>query len=65
MKTLVIDDDALLLQRLFLPMQSAGYVCDGVSTACEAALSLGSYHYSLIVVDRGLPDEGGLCFLSC
>jgi two-component system response regulator BasR len=37
--------------------------CDGVSTAHEAALSLASNHYSLIVLDLGLPDEDGLHFL--
>lgn len=63
MKILVIEDDALLLQGLILAMQSEGYVCDGVSTAHEAALSLASNHYSLIVLDLGLPDEDGLYFL--
>ena len=64
MKILVIEDDALLLQGLILAMQSEGYVCDGVSTAHEATLSLASNHYSLIVLDLGLPDEDGLHFLS-
>ena len=64
MKILVIEDDALLLQGLILAMQSEGYVCDGVSTAHEAALSLASNHYSLIVLDLGLPDGDGLHFLS-
>ena len=64
MKILVIEDDALLLQGLILAMQSEGYVCDGVSTAHEAALSLASNHYSLIVLDLGLPDEDGLHFLA-
>ena len=59
MKILVIEDDALLLQGLILAMQSEGYVCDGVSTAHEAALSLASNHYSLIVLDLGLPDMDG------
>ena len=64
MKILVIEDDALLLQGLILAMQSEGYVCDGVSTAHEAALSLASNHYSLVVLDLGLPDEDGLHFLT-
>ena len=64
MKILVIEDDALLLQGLILAMQSEGYVCDGVSTAHEAALSLASNHYSLMVLDLGLPDEDGLHFLA-
>ena len=64
MKILVIEDDALLLQGLILAMQSEGYVCDGVSTAHEAALSLASNHYSLIVLDLGLPDGDGVAWLA-
>ncbi|MEF3092016.1 two-component system response regulator PmrA [Raoultella sp. WB_B2P2-3] len=64
MKILVIEDDALLLQGLILAMQSEGYACDGVSSAHEAALSLASNHYSLVVLDLGLPDEDGLHFLA-
>ena len=64
MKILVIEDDALLLQGLILAMQSEGYVCDGVSTAHEAArYRWPANHYSLIVLDLGLPDEDGLHFL--
>lgn len=64
MKILVIEDDALLLQGLILAMQSEGYACDGVSTAHEAALCLTNGHYSLIVLDLGLPDEDGLHLLT-
>ncbi|MGL4723309.1 MAG: two-component system response regulator PmrA [Scandinavium sp.] len=64
MKVLVVEDDALLLQGLILAMQSEGYVCDGVTTAHEAALCLANGHYSLIVLDLGLPDEDGLSFLA-
>lgn len=63
MKILIVEDDALLLQGLMLAMQSEGYVCDGVSTAHEAGLSLATGHYSLMVLDLGLPDEDGLHFL--
>lgn len=63
MKILVVEDDALLLQGLILAMQSEGHACDGVSTAHEAGLSLATGHYSLMVLDLGLPDEDGLHFL--
>jgi two-component system response regulator BasR len=63
-KILVIEDDELLLQGLILAIQSEGYACDGVSTAHEAALSIAGGHYSLIVLDLGLPDEDGLHFLA-
>lgn len=64
MKVLVVEDDELLLQGLILAMQSEGYVCDGVTTAHEAALSLANGHYSVIILDLGLPDEDGLQFLA-
>lgn len=63
MKILVVEDDTLLLQGLILAMQSEGYACDGVATAQQAALSLANGHYSLIVLDLGLPDGDGLHFL--
>jgi len=63
MKILIVEDDTLLLQGLMLAMQSEGYACDGVSTSREAMLSLASGHYSLIVLDLGLPDEDGLHLL--
>lgn len=63
MKILVVEDDALLLQGLLLALQSEGYACDGVSTARDAQLSLSAGHYSLIVLDLGLPDEDGVHFL--
>lgn len=64
MKILVVEDDELLLQGLILAMQSEGYACDGVSTAHEASLGLATGHYSLMVLDLGLPDEDGLDFLA-
>ncbi|HAT1569085.1 TPA: two-component system response regulator PmrA [Kluyvera cryocrescens] len=64
MKILVVEDDTLLLQGLILAMQSKGYACDGVATAQQAALSLANGHYSLVVLDLGLPDEDGLHFLN-
>ena len=64
MKILVVEDDTLLLQGLILAMQSEGYACDGVATAQQAALSLANGHYSLVVLDLGLPDEDGLDFLN-
>ncbi len=63
MKILVVEDDTLLLQGLILAMQSEGYACDGVATAQQAALTLANGHYSLVVLDLGLPDEDGLHFL--
>lgn len=64
MKILIVEDDTLLLQGLILAAQTEGYACDGVSTARAAEQCLESGHYSLVVLDTGLPDEDGLHFLN-
>lgn len=64
MKILIVEDDTLLLQGLILAAQTEGYACDGVSTARMAEQSLEAGHYSLVVLDLGLPDEDGLHFLA-
>ena len=56
MKILIVEDDTLLLQGLILAAQTEGYACDGVSTARMAEQSLEAGHYSLVVLDLGLPD---------
>ena len=58
------EDDTLLLQGLILAAQTEGYACDGVTTARMAEQSLEAGHYSLVVLDLGLPDEDGLHFLA-
>lgn len=63
MKILIVEDDTLLLQGLILAAQTEGYACDGVSTARAAEQCLETGHYSLVVLDLGLPDEDGLHFL--
>ena len=60
MKILIVEDDTLLLQGLILAAQTEGYACDGVSTARAAEQCLETGHYSLVVLDLGLPDEDGL-----
>ena len=64
MKILIVEDDTLLLQGLILAAQTEGYACDGVSTARAAEQCLETGHYSLVVLDLGLPDEDGLHFLN-
>lgn len=64
MKILIVEDDTLLLQGLILAAQTEGYACDSVTTARMAEQSLEAGHYSLVVLDLGLPDEDGLHFLA-
>ncbi|NKI75631.1 two-component system response regulator PmrA [Dickeya sp. CFBP 2040] len=63
MKLLIVEDDALLQEGLLQAMRNEGYVCDCASTAKEADALINSAHYSLVVLDLGLPDEDGLTLL--
>lgn len=63
MKILIVEDDALLLQGLIQALEGEGYVCDGVKTSRDAEAHLASGHYSLLILDLGLPDEDGLHLL--
>ncbi|MFV2408973.1 response regulator, partial [Escherichia coli] len=47
-----------------LAAQTEGYAGDGVTTARMAERSLEAGHYSLVVLDLGLPDDDGLHFLA-
>lgn len=64
MKILVLEDDELLLQGIILALEGEGYTCDGASSVRYAEECMAWKHYSLIVLDLGLPDEDGLSFLT-
>ncbi|WP_409308592.1 two-component system response regulator PmrA [Pectobacterium sp. B1J-3] len=64
MKLLIVEDDKLLQEGLMLALTHEGYTCDCVGTAKEADALIGSAHYSLIILDLGLPDDDGLHLLS-
>ncbi len=57
-------EDGELEETGVLAAQTEGYACDGVTTARMAEQSLEAGHYSLVVLDLGLPDEDGLHFLA-
>ncbi|ACS84206.1 two-component system response regulator PmrA [Musicola paradisiaca] len=64
MKLLIVEDDALLQEGLLQAMRNEGYTCDCATTAKEADALINSAHYSLIVLDLGLPDGDGLTLLT-
>lgn len=59
-RILVIDDDALSGQVLRAIAQSQGRVCDLACSAASARRMLEQVNYSLIILDRNLPDADGL-----
>ncbi|MCA6925743.1 two-component system response regulator PmrA [Pectobacterium versatile] len=64
MKLLIVEDDKLLQEGLLLALSHEGYACDCAGTSKEADALISSAHYSLVILDLGLPDEDGLALLS-
>ncbi|MFC3393996.1 two-component system response regulator PmrA [Brenneria rubrifaciens] len=64
MKILIVEDDKLLQEGLVMALTYEGYACDYTGTAKEADALIGSAHYSLVILDLGLPDDDGLHLLS-
>ncbi|MDD2337754.1 MAG: winged helix-turn-helix domain-containing protein [Geobacteraceae bacterium] len=64
MRILLVEDDAMLGDALGCSLAQEGFTVDRVSTAEDAGLSLGTVDYTLILLDLGLPDQGGLEFLA-
>ncbi|MEQ9877984.1 two-component system response regulator PmrA [Pectobacterium aroidearum] len=64
MKLLIVEDDKLLQEGLLLALSHEGYACDCAGTAKEADALISSAHYSLVILDLGLPDDDGLALLS-
>nr|WP_276516170.1 two-component system response regulator PmrA [Rosenbergiella australiborealis] len=60
---MIIEDDPLLQQGVLLAMQSENYLCDVASGIKRAEEFLQSSHYSLVLLDLGLPDGDGLTLL--
>lgn len=64
MRLLVVEDDALLQEGLHLALSQEGYACDCTGSAKQADALLNSAHYSLVILDLGLPDGDGLQLLA-
>ncbi|PKH25838.1 two-component system response regulator BasR [Enterobacterales bacterium CwR94] len=63
MKLLIVEDDTLLQQGLATALMSEGYAVDCAANAKDAMAFQQSGHYSLIVLDLGLPDRDGNALL--
>lgn len=59
MRVLVVEDDALIQEGLNIALTQQGYACDCTGSAKQADALLNSAHYSLIILDLGLPDGDG------
>ncbi|AKM46081.1 two-component system response regulator PmrA [Edwardsiella anguillarum] len=59
MKILIVEDDTLIQQGLAQAMTRENYACDCADSAAGASALLQSSHYSLIILDLGLPGMDG------
>ncbi|ENO4090649.1 two-component system response regulator PmrA [Edwardsiella ictaluri] len=59
MKILIVEDDTLIQQGLAQAMARENYAYDCADSAVGASALLQSSHYSLIILDLGLPDIDG------
>lgn len=60
MKILLVEDDAQLARSIAERVSSEGYAVDRVATGWEAEEAVASYAYSLLILDRRLPDGDGI-----
>lgn len=63
MRILIVEDDQQLGQGLKIGLDQDGYTTDWVTTADDAAHSLRTDHFNLLILDLGLPGRGGLDLL--
>jgi DNA-binding response OmpR family regulator len=63
-RVLVVDDDPDLVLGLRVRLEAMGYAVTGASDAEVASASIRNDAPDVIILDLGLPGEGGLAFLS-
>jgi DNA-binding response OmpR family regulator len=63
MRVLTVEDDNELAFEIVSGLRQAGFAVDLAADAAAADLSLSTYAYDCVVLDRGLPDGEGLTLL--
>ncbi|WP_461536147.1 response regulator transcription factor [Spongorhabdus nitratireducens] len=64
MRLLLVEDDHMLAAAVQDLLRRAGYTVDRVACGLDALQSLEREHFSLVILDLGLPDMDGLELLS-
>ena len=60
MRCLIAEDEPQLREQLERQLRVAGYTVDTVDNGPEALFQIGEFHYSVAILDLGLPGFGGL-----
>jgi DNA-binding response OmpR family regulator len=58
-RILCVEDDLNLAKAVIRGLREEGYVVDHAATGSEARLLAGTRHYSLVILDRMLPEISG------
>lgn len=60
MRCLIAEDQPQLREQLQRDLRKAGYTVDSVDNGPEALFQIEEFHYSIAILDLGLPGFGGL-----
>lgn len=60
MRCLIAEDEPQLREQLERVLRTAGYTVDAVGSGPEALFHIEEFHYSVAILDLGLPGVGGL-----
>ncbi len=63
MRTLLVEDDAIVADAIGAGLRDAGFPVDRVESAERADTALRTGHYELLILDIGLPGASGLDLL--
>ncbi len=64
MKILLVEDDVMIGDSLQRALRKSGYAVDWLQDGQDVALCLSSGHYTLMILDLGLPGQDGFSILS-
>lgn len=63
MRLLLVEDNVELARLLMDSLSERGFPTDRLSTVADARLAIENFHYSVLILDLGLPDEDGMILL--
>lgn len=59
-RILIIDDESQIRRLLRVALEGHGYQVESATTGKEGVLLTATFHPDLIILDLGLPDQGGI-----
>jgi two-component system response regulator TctD len=63
MRLLLVEDNARLSDLIVAGLAKEGFAVDAVATVSDALCALATTHFSLVILDLGLPDGDGMTII--